>query len=455
MFYALGLIIVWTCSLFSNFVNAYYYDYSLDSIPGLDPMNQWELEWQLEQNQKNLEREFENKLKNLEYNLQYEMETQRTTPSMPCSPEYMQGYPEMLQNMGLSPDTMMRMINRMRAECIPYTPQTPVSPKTNDQVCQDRYGTNVNWGGVKDANGNLGCSCKAGYIWNKNRSKCVTPTNLTPINLCQETRGINSYPDGTGGCLCKDGYIYDVITVQCVKEVSTTEKTDYTDSSACPDNAQPTPSGSGCECIPNYIWDSTARLKCIPKPSNNETTCNEGYVYDGGRCQSAFEVDANKSQFRNSILQLKDKGVVNGYSDGTFKPFDQINRAEFIKIVIGAKFEGDTILEQCTDGGFSDVPNDAWYKNYACVAKGFGIVDGYSDGSFKPEQPINVAEALKITLKAFGIQTREANSEEAWYAPFTEYAQSNDYYLGTFNSDDKQLTREDMAELVYRMMPSE
>jgi len=165
----------------------------------------------------------------------------------------------------------------------------------------------------------------------------------------------------------------------------------------------------------------------------------------------AFTQDANQSQFGDAIISLKTKKIINGYDDGTFKPFSSINRAEFIKIVIGATFP-ENLIEACTATHFSDVPADAWFNNYVCIAKTRNIIDGYSDDSFKPDQQINVAEALKITLKAFGIQTRETNNSEAWYAPFTEYARSNNYYLGTFNSDSKQLTREDMAELVYRIM---
>ena len=157
--------------------------------------------------------------------------------------------------------------------------------------------------------------------------------------------------------------------------------------------------------------------------------------------------DAEESQFRNAITFLKDRGSVNGYIDGTFKPFNPINRAEFMKIVIGA-----AEIEPSGKNCFSDI-GEEWFAPYVCAGMANGIVGGYSDGSFKPEQQINVAEALKITLKAFGIQAREANNSETWYAPFTEYARSNDYYLDTFNSDDKQLTREDMAELVYRIMP--
>ncbi|MFH1545811.1 MAG: S-layer homology domain-containing protein, partial [Patescibacteria group bacterium] len=163
----------------------------------------------------------------------------------------------------------------------------------------------------------------------------------------------------------------------------------------------------------------------------------------------AFTQDADKSQFKNAITTLKNRGVVNGYDDGTFKPFNPINRAEFMKIVIGASGK-----QPHGDSCFKDVQKE-WFAGYVCKGWSDGIVGGYPDGSFKPEQQINVAEALKITLKAFGIETREASSGEAWHAPFVQYAQNAGYWLNTFDSNSKQLTREDMAELVYRLMPSE
>ncbi|MFH0834418.1 MAG: S-layer homology domain-containing protein [Patescibacteria group bacterium] len=186
----------------------------------------------------------------------------------------------------------------------------------------------------------------------------------------------------------------------------------------------------------------------------NVSQCNDGYIYNDGRCQSIFDVDANQSQFSNSILDLKNKGIISGYTDGTFKPFNPINRAEFIKTVIGAKFKNDSILDRCTDSGFTDIPEGSWYANYVCAAKGFGIIGGYADGTFKPDQQVNAAEALKIMLKTFGVEVREPDKNEAWYKPFTEYAKNNNYYLNTFDSENKLLTREDMAELIHRVMSS-
>lgn len=319
--------------------------------------------------------------------------------------------------------------------------------KSPTERCQAAYGANSYSDGTKNDSGRYMCSCNDGYLFNEGGTKCVALSEA-----CREINGINSYSDGAGGCLCKDGYIYDDNLKQCVvlPETSPAEKCQATYGI----NSYPDGTG-GCLCKNGYTHDFDNNGQCTKKISGTKEISNEFECGSTSQCQQVFDIDASKSQFKSSILSLKSRSVVNGYSDGTFKPFSSINRAEFIKIVVGAKFKGDSILEQCTDGGFSDIPDGAWYENYACVAKGFGIADGYSDGTFRPEQQVNVAEALKITLKAFGIETRAANSSEAWYVPFTEYARNNGYYLNTFDSNNKQLTREDMAELVYRMMPSE
>lgn len=172
--------------------------------------------------------------------------------------------------------------------------------------------------------------------------------------------------------------------------------------------------------------------------SNNTTTDTEA---------DPFLADAYRSQFQKAIIGLKEKGVINGYPDGSFKPFNLINRAEFMKIIIGAA--------GITPGGkncFSDVQEE-WYAPYVCAGRANGLINGYPDGSFQPTKKINVAEAIKIALKAFDIGVREAGAEEVWYQPFIEYAQQQGYYLNTFDAASYKLTREDMAELVYRLMP--
>lgn len=58
-------------------------------------------------------------------------------------------------------------------------------------------------------------------------------------------------------------------------------------------------------------------------------------------------------------------------------------------------------------GCFVDVPSSQWFTKYVCYAKDRGIVQGYADGTFKPGQDVNVVEALKMTLAVFGFDFSE------------------------------------------------
>ncbi|MBU2259117.1 S-layer homology domain-containing protein [Patescibacteria group bacterium] len=161
---------------------------------------------------------------------------------------------------------------------------------------------------------------------------------------------------------------------------------------------------------------------------------------------NVFEVDIALSPYRQAIENLKNKGVVGGYPDGTYKPKNLINRAEFIKIVMGAAG-----FPASGSSCYSDV-KDEWFAGYACAAKSSEIATGYPDGTFKPTNNINVVEALKIVLKTFVISVRGLDEDEEWFKPYVETAQSHSLYLPTFDSADKKITREEMAELVNRIL---
>jgi len=81
--------------------------------------------------------------------------------------------------------------------------------------------------------------------------------------------------------------------------------------------------------------------------------------------------------------------VVNGYPDGTFKPDNFITRAEFAQVV-----KNLLALDKKADKDFSDVAKDAWYYDAVmCVAKA-GIMNGDGNGTFRPEDNITREEAL-------------------------------------------------------------
>lgn len=100
---------------------------------------------------------------------------------------------------------------------------------------------------------------------------------------------------------------------------------------------------------------------------------------------------------RQIVYTALEYGIVEGYEDGTFKPDAPVNRAEALKILLET-----TQLEQLDEPfnykEFTDVPSDSWFAQYVKQVVEYDIVEGYEDGTFRPEQYITRAEASKILL---------------------------------------------------------
>src|SRR5665647_3691703 len=87
-----------------------------------------------------------------------------------------------------------------------------------------------------------------------------------------------------------------------------------------------------------------------------------------------------------SIQLLVDKGIINGYEDGTFRPNNPITRAEFCKIITSALIYDGVIADYVTTTGtFTDVPADLWSVKYIETASANGFVLGKAPGIFDPE----------------------------------------------------------------------
>ncbi len=155
-------------------------------------------------------------------------------------------------------------------------------------------------------------------------------------------------------------------------------------------------------------------------------------------------------RYNEAIQYLKDKDVLGGYPDGTFRPKDTINRAELLKIV----FKGKSDVVPATRRCFSDVSPRAWYAPYVCAAKNRGIVKGYPNGTFKPEEPVNFAEAIKIVLNAYGHEVTETSGAN-WYVPYTKELASLEILPEHSYVPWAPLNRERAADLLWRMLKNE
>ena len=162
------------------------------------------------------------------------------------------------------------------------------------------------------------------------------------------------------------------------------------------------------------------------------------------------DVDAD-AWYNNAVSTLSNAGILNGYEDGTFQPDGNITRAEFATITarfFEATYEGEDL--------FSDIAGH-WAADYINQAANAGIVDGYPDGTFRPQQNITRAEAMTMVNRTIdrhpdaehfldGMITWSDNHEDAWYYEQVQEATNSHEY--TMNTDDEQNPYEIWTELL-------
>lgn len=155
----------------------------------------------------------------------------------------------------------------------------------------------------------------------------------------------------------------------------------------------------------------------------------------------------------DAITYVQAAGIVEGYSDETYRPDSTINRAEFTKIIIESQFDDDTINSCLAERGdelvFPDVPQEEWFAKYVCIAFSEGIVSGYPDGTYGPSKEISIVEAAKIIVNAFAY---EVASDEIWYKPFMVELGDRNALPVTLTEFDQSITRGEMAEMIYRLL---
>ncbi len=101
---------------------------------------------------------------------------------------------------------------------------------------------------------------------------------------------------------------------------------------------------------------------------------------------------------KDDIIMMSELGIVKGYSDGTFRPENGITRAEFATMI--SRFE--TVKDLEFNSSFIDVTKDHWAYNTINYAKMMGWISGYDDGTFRPNNPITRAEAVTIINRVLG-----------------------------------------------------
>lgn len=145
--------------------------------------------------------------------------------------------------------------------------------------------------------------------------------------------------------------------------------------------------------------------------------------------------------------QLRTLGVLKGSGDGSLHLENNITRAEVATIMVRILTESPVINPETK--AFSDVSSRHWGWDYIQKAYQIGIIQGYSDGSFAPENKISYAEVLTIMVNALG-QKDNLNPDLNWPENYIAKAKELGIVPAGGNTPmDKIITRGEMALIVW------
>ena len=129
----------------------------------------------------------------------------------------------------------------------------------------------------------------------------------------------------------------------------------------------------------------------------------------------------NKQDYYNDVLSLYNRGVVHGYPDSSYKPWNYVSRGQFAKMITNV-----LNIKKSSDSKpyFLDVNPDNEYFVAIQTLKESGIIDGFPDKTFKPHEKLTRGQMSKIVVKAFNIKI-----EKQLNNPFTDIKNHLEYQL--------------------------
>lgn len=165
--------------------------------------------------------------------------------------------------------------------------------------------------------------------------------------------------------------------------------------------------------------------------------------------------DVKNTKYEEAVENLVSLKIVNGFEDNTFKPKNNVTRAQLSKmLVISMGMEDEVASAGKKFLNFKDVLSSYWGYGYIKVASDKKLVNGYTDGKFKPDGTVTYAEATAMVVRALGYEDVIKKSSLTWPNNYMSYA--NDKLklfngIGTFKANDPA-TRGDIALLLWNAL---
>lgn len=157
------------------------------------------------------------------------------------------------------------------------------------------------------------------------------------------------------------------------------------------------------------------------------------------------------STVQHILPLLSELKIMNGDTDGDYRLYDTVTRAEFTKIAVAASDFRNNAASQLSISPFYDVPYTNWSAPYVRVGVTNNLVSGYPDASFRPDEPVTFEEAITIMLRVLGYSDNDFGA--AWPSGQIGMAENLDMTDNISNTQiGSKITRCDAAALVYNTL---
>lgn len=211
------------------------------------------------------------------------------------------------------------------------------------------------------------------------------------------------------------------------------------------------------EILP-YVYNDDRIVPLNGGDVNSPRAGYESEVVTANNNTNPFKDVDSSSEEGRAAISLFNRGIVGGYSDGTFRGFQKVNRAEMSKFILLAL---GNVSDLANSGKFSDVKDGEWYVKYVVTAANRGIVNGYSDGTFGPARNINTVEFLKMLTFAFNLDSNLNYSNykdvdaNAWYAQYAGVAAKYNLFPNRawdYLEPSREITRYEAVVAIYKLL---
>lgn len=165
-------------------------------------------------------------------------------------------------------------------------------------------------------------------------------------------------------------------------------------------------------------------------------------------CAQAYNDVNENDDCYEAVSILSKLDIISGFDDGSFKPGENVTRAQMAKLIVEARSEHTQVSSKVK---FKDVSSSHWAKNYIIRGVYDGFISGYDDTHFGPEDGVTYIQAMKMLVAAIGYDSY-ARDKGGWPNGYKKYGNMLGIGNNVYASDDTTLDRAQVSIMIYNAM---